>query len=221
MGYRGTLPTILHRVTALLRLCLPFAILAATWSPTAAQPAPGTQETKHILTPPPLRWDRQMLSGRPALSQTITDFAAITTGITFGLDPSAVNAKLPAPAPGVAWGSLPAAGEFQDDIRYFWVRLEGLTDLHAGATACLGVDSYIVFLFQQRGLFRMSYRLAPDATCPNVNDAAEEIFGRYVSIATDIAQSVHYRAGSLEIVDISDPTASGYLVATRWHPRVE
>ncbi len=198
-----------------------FVVLAITAGLAMAQPASGTAERKHVLTPPPLRWDRQMLSGRPALSQTVSDFAAITGGVTFGLGPAAVNGKLPAPAPGVTWASLPAATEFQDDLRYFWVRLEGLSDLRAGTTACLGVDSYIVFLFQQRGLFRISYRLAPDATCPNVGDAAADIFGRYVSIATDIAQSAHYRAGPLEIVDISDPTAASYLVATRWRPRVE
>ena len=77
-----------------------------------------------------------------------------------------------------------------------------------------------MFLFQERGLFRISYRLTPDNNCPRITDTAEEIFGRYVTITADIALSVHYRAGPLEVVDITDPTA-GYLVATRWQPRVE
>ena len=103
--------------------------------------------------------------------------------------------------------SLPPATEFQSDVRYFWVRMEGLRDLRAGSTSCVGANSYIVLLFQSRGLFRISYRLAPDASCPRPADAAAEIFGRYVSIMQEIAQSVHYRARAMEVVDITDPTA--------------
>jgi hypothetical protein len=178
-----------------------------------AQPAP-----KPILAPPSLLWDNAMLSARPALSQTVTDFAAITGGIVFGMEPADANALLPVPASGITWTVLPPATEFQDDIRYFWTRLEGASDLRAGSTACVGASSYIVFLFQARGLFRISYRLIPDAACPRPGDAASEIFGRYVPITRSIALSVHYRVGAMEVVDITDPTA-GYLTTVRWQPR--
>ena len=184
-------------------------------APVVAQPS---RDNKPVLAPPPSQWDNRILTVRPALSQTVTDFAAITGGIVFGLGPADVNARMPAPAPGVSWTALPAATEFRDDVRYFWVRIEGLREMRAGSTACVGPNSYIVFLFQARGLFRISYRLVPDAACPNPADAAAEIFGRYVTIAPEIALSVHYRVGQQEIIDITDPTA-GYLVATRWQPR--
>jgi hypothetical protein len=182
-------------------------------SRASAQPTP-----KPILAPPPLLWDNAMLSARPALGQTVSDFAAITGGIVFGMEPADANALLPVPASGITWTVLPPASEFQDDIRYFWTRLDGARDLRAGSTACVGGSSYIVFLFQARGLFRISYRLIPDAACPRPGDAAREIFGRYVQITRSIAQSVHYRVGAMEVVDITDPTA-GYLTTVRWQPR--
>ena len=175
---------------------------------------------KPILAPPPSQWDRKMLSGRPLLSQTISDFTAITTGIVFGMGPGEVNDRLPNPARGISWSALPAAAEFQNDVRYFWIRFEDARDLRMGATGCAGADSYIVLLFQPRGLFRISYRLMPDVACPHPGVAAREVFGRYVSITATIALSVHYRAGRMEVVDVTDPTA-GFLLNTRWQPRAE
>jgi hypothetical protein len=204
-----------RRLLALSLALLAPLVGAGVSTPAAAQDAPVN---KPILAPPPSRWDRQMLSGRPLLSQTVSDLTAVTAGIAFGMGPGEVNTHMPNPAKGIAWTALPAATEFTDDVRYFWIRFEDARDLRMGATACAGTDSYIVFLFQPRGLFRISYRLVPDVACPRPADAAEEIFGRYVSISTDIALSVHYRAGATEIVDVTDPTA-GYLLATRWQPR--
>lgn len=197
----------------ILAVLVPLAGGWGTSRASAQQAAP-----KPILAPPPLLWDNAMLSARPALSQTVSDFAAITGGIVFGLQPDDANALLPAPAAGITWTVLPPASEFQDDIRYFWTRLEGARDLRARSTACVGGSSYIVFLFQARGLFRISYRLIPDASCPRPGDAASQIFGSYVQITRSIAQSVHYRVGAVEVVDITDPTA-GYLTTVRWQPR--
>jgi hypothetical protein len=179
--------------------------------------ADDTVTTIPILAPPPSVWDRQMLSARPLLSQTRTDLANITTGILFGMGPGEVNAHMPVPTKGIDWANLPSASEFHDDVRYFWIRFQDARDLQEGATGCVGADSYIVFLFQPRGLFRISYRLLPDVACPKPSLAASEVFGRYVSLSTEIALSVHYRPGGLEIVDITDPTA-GYLLTTRWQP---
>ena len=209
-------PSWRRRLLLILALLAAQAGLGAT-CPVAAQDAPVN---KPVLAPPPSQWDRQMLSGRPLLSQTVSDFAAIAAGIVFGTGPGEVNAHMPSPAKGIDWVSLPAAAEFQGDVRYFWIRFEDARNLRMGATACAGADSYIVFLFQPRGLFRMSYRLMPDVACPHPAAAAQEVFGRYVAIATTIALSVHYRAGQMEIVDVTDATA-GVLLATRWQPRAE
>jgi hypothetical protein len=211
-----TAPSWRRRPTPILALLAALAGLGGAL-PASAQEGPANML---ILAPPPSQWDRKMLSGRPLLSQTISDFTAITTGIAFGMAPGEVNERLPNPARGIGWSAMPAAAEFQDDVRYFWIRFEDARDLRVGATGCAGADSYIVFLFQPRGLFRISYRLMPDVACPHPGVAAQEVFGRYVSIAATIALSVHYRAGRMEVVDVTDPTA-GPLLKTRWQPRAE
>ena len=172
-----------------------------------------------ILKPPPSVWDHQMLNGRPLLNQTVSDLTAITTGLAFGMGPGEVNAHMPVPAQGISWSDLPAATEFRDDIRYFWIRFDEARDLRMGAKGCAGADSYIVFLFQSRGLFRMSYRLVPDVACPHPAVAALEIFGRFVSLATEVVIAEHYRAGAMEIIDVTDPTALSALRAVRWQPK--
>lgn len=206
-----------------LRLTRGLAALALLAGGSALTPAAAQDEniTVPILAPPPSAWDSGMLSGRPLFSQTVTDFSALTGGILFGMGPAEVNGRMPNPAKGIVWGVLPSAAEFPDDVRYFWIRFDDARDLRMGTTACVGSDSYIVFLFQSRGLFRISYRLVPDVACPRPADAALQIFSRYVTISTDLALSVHYRAGAMEIVDVSDATASRYLMATRWQPRAE
>lgn len=206
-----------RRRSTFISALLALLVGAGSLSPAAAQPA---QVSKPILSPPPSQWDHAMFSGRPLLSQTLSDLTAITDGIVFGMGPGEVNAHMPSPAKGVIWSALPQATEYQDDVRYFWIRFDDARDLRAGATACSGDDSYIVFLFQPRGLFRISFRLMPSPACPRTAEAAREIFKRYVAITTDLALSVHYRAGPMEIVDVTDPTA-GYLLATRWQPRAE
>ena len=60
-----------------------------------------------------------MSRDRPALVLGLSDLANLTGGIVFGLSPSDVNAKLPTPAPGMAWGDLPFANEYPDEVRYF------------------------------------------------------------------------------------------------------
>ena len=175
---------------------------------------PGT-ETKRIYTVAPLRWDTGMTAVRPAQSQTPGDLANLTGGIVFGMTPNDGNNRLPEPAFGVAWSSLPMAKEFPEDVRYFWVRLEGARDLRAGVDHCVGANSYVAFLFRSRGLFRFSYRLFPDAECPSVDAAAGDIFARYVRLYRTIAIATHYATGSAVAVEVNDPT-SDYLTPTRW-----
>jgi hypothetical protein len=201
---------------------LVLTLLAMLVGFSAARPADAqmTQSSKPIFAVPPSIWDRRMVSARPLLTQTISDFAALADGIVFGMGPGEVNAHMPVPAKGVTWTALPQATEFQDDVRYFWVKFDDAPNLHTGATACAGDESYIVFMFKTRGLFRISYRLMPSAVCPRTAEVLGQIFGRFVSMTTDIAYSVHYRAGPLDVLDITDATA-GYMLSTRWQPRVE
>lgn len=177
------------------------------------------QQSIPILIAPPMTWDNSMSLTKPSLGQTVTNFGLVSGGMVFGMKPEEVNARLPSPVAGINWTVLPPAAEFIAEVRYFWARLDGLSGLRGDITACTGRNSYVVFLFQPRGLFRLSFRLVPDPGCPNPGEAASEIFRRFVAIDWNIAQSVHYRAGETEIVDVTDP-ASGSLTTVRWQPRV-
>jgi hypothetical protein len=171
---------------------------------------------KPIFLPPPLQWDHAMLSFGPALHQTATDFSSLTGGITFGMSAQAVNARLPEPYPGLTWNGLPMANEYPGDVRYFGLPIASAGPLRMDMTACVGAGSYIAFLFSDRGLFRLSYRLVADKSCTDTNPAAQQIFYRYVPIGRVVALSVRYRTGKTEVVDITD-SAADYLVPLRWH----
>lgn len=176
------------------------------------------ETTKRLLFPPPLDWDNTVASFRPGYRQTLTDFANLTGGVVFGLKPPEVNALLPDPAPRLDWHTLPLAPEFPEDVRYFWVKLGKGRVLDAGIDSCVGEASYLVLLFRARGLFRISYRLIPDTTCPSVADAAGAVMAHYVRIDPTIALAMHYRNGTAEVVDIVDP-GSGHLRTIRWQQR--
>jgi hypothetical protein len=181
-------------------------------TPTTSTPA---EPVKRIFTPPPVQWDNVMLSFRPALSQTATDFANLTGGLAFGMSPTRVNARLPEPYPGLSWDGLPLANEYPGEVRYFGMPIDRAGSLRMDLTACAGATSYLVFLFSEKGLFRLSYRLTADRTCTDTNAAAQAIFARFVPIGETVALSVRYRTGKTDVVDITDPTA-GYLTPTRW-----
>jgi hypothetical protein len=180
-----------------------------------SRPVPASAETKRIFTIPPTQWDNAMTRDRPAQFFTPSDLANLTGGILFGLSPREVNAKLPAPAPGVEWAALPFANEYPEDVRYFWVRLDAAPDLRKGMAGCAGATSYVVFLFRASGLFRVSWRLLADKDCPSPADAAGDIFARYLSIDRAVSVATHYRAGNAEVVEITDPNAD-YLMPYRW-----
>jgi len=194
--------------------------LAALWaallaSPAAAQP---NDTIKRILVPPPLQWDSTVASSQSGYRQTVTDFALLTGGIIFGLKPPEVNALLPNPAARAEWHALPLAPEFPEDVRYFWIKLGQGGPLDAGIETCAGDASYLVFLFRARGLFRMSYRLFPDRSCPSVAAAATAVMAHYTRIDPSIALSMHYRNGNAAVVDVVDP-GSGHMRTIRWQQR--
>jgi hypothetical protein len=190
-------------------------LVAGTAPPARAQSPDPAIVPKRIFAVPPVQWDGALLTSRPAVHQTPSDLANLTAGIVFGLTPTDVNARLPDPAPGVSWSSLPTAIEFPEDVRYFWTRLAGAQDLQTGLASCAGANSYIVFLFRTRGLFRLSYRFVPDATCPDPAPAVADIFARYLLLGSDVAVAVHYSSGGVQVVDITDPTAD-YMIPLRW-----
>jgi hypothetical protein len=170
---------------------------------------------KRILVVPPLQWDAMLSSFHAALHQTIADFTALTGGIAFGMAPSEVNDTLSEHADTVDWQSLSKADEFPDDVRYFWIPLARSGALRDGIAGCAGSGSYVVFLFRRQGLFRISYRLTPDQSCRDVSAAASDIFARYVGIDPTVALAVHYRTGSADVIDVTDPAVS-YLIPVRW-----
>jgi hypothetical protein len=182
----------------------------------SALPAPA--QTKRIFPVPPMQWDSQMTQGRPALNFSPSDLGNLTGGITFGISPYELNAKLPVQAPGVEWGDLPFATEYPTDVRYFWARLDAMRDLKSGINGCFGASSYVVFLFTNHQLFRVSWRLLPDADCASTVAAAEDIYGRFLAIDRTVSVAAHYRAGNAEVVEITDP-GTDYLQPYRWENR--
>lgn len=178
----------------------------------------ASAETQRIFAVPPRLWDHSMSLDRSAQSLGPSDLANLTGGIVFGLSPSEVNAKLPTPTPGVEWADLPFASEYPDEVRYFWVRLDAVREPRDGITGCMGANSYIVFLFRNRALFRVSWRLLPDNDCPSPHAAAQDIFARYLAIDGAVLMASHYRAGKAEVVEITDPRVD-YLIPYRWANR--
>ena len=185
---------------------------------TLALFAGASAETKRIFAVPPIQWDNGMSLDRPSVVQGPTDVGNLTGGIVFGLSPSEVNAHLPTPAPGLAWEGLPFANEYPEDVRYFWVRLDADREMREGINGCTGANSYIVFLFRGRRLFRISWRLVEDATCPSSRPAAQDLYERWLAIDRTAAVATHYRAGKAEVVEITDPDADE-LVPYRWENR--
>ena len=194
-----------------LRLIV-FALLLTSLIPVASA------ETKRIFIVPPTQWDNAMSRGQPTRNEGPASLGNLTGGIVFGLSPAEVNAKLSNPTPGVEWANLPSAAEYPDDVRYFWVRSDAIPQPGKNPDACTGANSYIVFLFRQRGLFRLSWRLLPDNDCPSPSAAAADIFARYLAIDANVALATHYRAGKAEVVEIADPTVD-YLIPYRWANR--
>ncbi len=176
---------------------------------------PASAESARIFAIPPTRWDNSMSRDQPAQILGPSDLANLTGGITFGLSPAEVNAKLPTPTPGVEWIDLPFASEYPDEVRYFWVRFDAVRDTSAGTTSCTGAGSYVVFLFRDRGLFRISWRLLPDDKCPATRAAAEDLYARYLAIDGTAVLATHYRAGNADVVEVTDPRVD-YLIPYRW-----
>lgn len=207
----------------IFRVCLALPLLLAA-APVSAQllppPVPqGPPAPLRILLPPPVQWDRGMLNYGPALRQSASDFAILTNGVKFGMTPADLNATLPDPLPRLRLSDLPLANEYPGEVHYFGVPIAAVGGLRMNVADCLGTGSYVVFLFGPKGLFRISYRLVPDKSCPDTSRAARDILAAYMPIESSVALSSRYRTVSTEVVDITDPNAS-YLIPVRWRQGV-
>jgi len=193
---------------------------AAAPGAQATAPRATTQQIpeKRLMVVPPLQWDETIMTPRPVQRHMASDFARLTGGIIFGMNASEVGASLPDQGGGRDWFNLPLAAEFPEDVRYFFVRPSATGDLGAGVATCVGEQSYVVFLFRGRGLFRISFRLFPDATCPSVKEAAVAVMARYATLDPDLVLATHYQNGIAEVVDLVDP-GSGHLRTIRWQQR--
>jgi hypothetical protein len=181
-----------------------------------AHPLAGVAaETKRIFAVPPTQWDNGMSRDRPAQVHGASEIGNQTGGVVFGMSPSEVNAKLPVPIPGTEWAELPFANEYPGDVRYFWLRLDATRALRDGIKGCAGANSYVVFLFTNSALFRISWRLLPDKDCASPRAAAEDVFARYLAIDGPASLTTHYLAGNADVVEVTDPTVD-YLIPYRW-----
>ena len=193
-------------------------LTAAALLPLAFTPHGAAAETKRVFVIPPIQWDPTITRDRPAQIHGPTELGRLTGGVVWGLSPAQVNARLSAPVGGLDPATLPFANEYPEEIRYFWTRLDTARELREGMGACAGANSYVVFLFRSRGLFRVSWRLLPDADCSSPRAAAEDVFARYLALDQAAALTTHYRAGKAEVVEVTDPNAS-YLIPIRWENR--
>lgn len=197
-----------HR--SLLAALLTGVAFAALDAATAQTP----DTTQRILVLPPLQWDSAGASWHYATQQSPGDLARLMGGLTFGLKPEEVSQRMPKLGTDLHWNNLPAAKEFSEDVRYVRMPMQAAGLLRAPVSACFGEPSYVVLLFRNNALFRTSWRFLPGQACPSPVAAAAELYAAYVPLAMTVAASVQYRAGSAEVVDVTDPGA-GPLIAQR------
>ncbi len=208
-------------ILAMLLAASLYRVVAAAPQATAPAPTPPASQTPppastlHLFVPPAIEWNNRTLVARPGMQQSSHDLALLNGGVVFGMTPEQVATQMPSIGGGLSWDTLRTAREYSSDVRYFWVRLDDLPLWRAMMPSCIGSTSYAAFLFSNNGLFRMSFRLLPDAACPSVTGAAVELFSHYIAIGPGVALSVRYRSMQAEVVDVTDPTASS-LIPVRW-----
>lgn len=191
------------------------ALLTGLVSIAGAAAAQAPETTKRILVLPPLQWDDRGVYWNYATQQAAGTLARLMAGLKFGLTPEEASRHLPDPGANLHWSDLPVAKEFSEDVRYVWIPMQEAGGLRKLVTTCFGEPSYVVLLFFNNALFRVSWRFLPDKACPDPHEPAEELYAAFIPLASTVAISVHYRAGFAEVVDMTDP-AAGPLIAQRW-----
>ncbi len=192
------------------------AALASLISVTATAQTPDT--TKTILALPAVQWNDMGVSWHYAAQQTPRDLARAMGGLIFGLKTDDVSQRLPKLGTDLRWSNLPVAREFPEEVRFVRMPMQAAGSLRPPGAACFGELSNLVLLFRDNALMRVSWRFLPDQACPDVHNAAESLYATFVPLAATLAVSTHYRTGSAEVVDVTDPVA-GKLIAQRWQAR--
>jgi hypothetical protein len=196
---------------------------AAAQTPnTNTTPSTGNtpDTTKRILVLPALEWDPMGKASHPVGQRTASDLARVMGGLQFGLKPEEVSNRLPKIGGELRWSDLPPAKEFSDDVRFVRMPMQDAGALRPPGTACFGATSYVVLLFRNNALFRVSWRFLPDQGCPSTRDTAEALYATCVPLAATLAVSTLYHTGSAEVVDVTDPGA-GALAAQRWQKSMQ
>jgi hypothetical protein len=204
-GWRG------HKLLAALL----FGVVSAANVAASAQ-TPDTTRPIFVLTP--MQWDSMGVSSHIAAQQAPSDLARIMGGFRFSMKPEEVSQHLPKLGAQLHWADLPAAKEFSEEVRLVRVPMQVAGVLRAPVTACFGDPSHVVLLFRDNALFRVSWRFLPGPNCPTPRPAAEQLYAAYVSLSAKVAVSTYYRAGTAEVVDVTDPGA-GPLLTEHWQVR--
>ena len=94
---------------------------------------------------------------------------------TFGMSQAQVNAVLDHPFSAIDPSALPRAGEYwTGEVRYFWLPVSALADfrsLYDPVAPCLDNRlDYVVFMFHEDSLMRLSYRLYGPSGGPDCGD---------------------------------------------------
>lgn len=174
---------------------------------SAAAAAQTADMAKPILALPPLQWDAMGVGSHLAVQQSADTLRRLMGGLNFGLKPDSVGQHLPGIGGDLHWNDLPPAKGFADDVRLVRTPMRDAGALRPTGSDCFGDASNVVLLFRNGVLFRVSWRFRPDRACPDPHDAAEALFAGFVPLNSGIAVSTHYRAGTIEVVDVTDPAA--------------
>ena len=107
-------------------------------------------------------------------------------GLTFGLKPEEVSQHLPNRSNALHWDDLPEAKEFTRGRALCLDADAGCR--HAVARpvkSCFGDASYVVLLFRNKALFRVSWRFLPDQECPNPTRRGGGLYARLRAARSD------------------------------------
>ena len=197
--------------------CLSLMLLAGGLMPVAgsAAMAQTPDMTKRILVLPAVQWNATASTWQYAVLPDPSQISTLLGGLKFGMSPEQVGQHLPDRSNALHWDDLPEAKEFTQDVRYVWLPTQAADTLLGSVKSCVGTSSYVVLLFFNKALFRVSWRFLPDQKCANPRAAAEDVYAAFVPLAPTVVVGVRYTAGYAEVVDVTDPDA-GPLIPVRW-----
>jgi hypothetical protein len=199
----------------LVRAALAAQLMLIMCGSSTAQPV---VVTKPILVLPTLQWTATASTWKYAVLPDAGQINALLGGLNFGMTPEEVGQHLPGRSSALHWDDLPDAKEYSKDVRYFWLPMQAADRLTGPIQSCYGAPSSVNLLFFNQALFRISWRFLPDQKCPDVSDAAEDLYAAFVPIAPSVVISTHYTNGPAEVVDVTAPNA-GPLISVRWQGR--